>query len=560
MHRSLFGACGAACLSLFFLLSASTGAMAAIGNGGGTNTTSYTTSTRTITHDTVVDLPPVGGGASQSFLSSLLGSYPNPAPTGFALDKALVDPVVQKAVVQARQSVLHTGGTVFANATSGLTGGNPVYVGPVTTGSNVSATTTMYIGPQTIMVGSNQSQSFFIVPGGIDYDTVITTDLYRNLVYQLMGTTLTADVPGLALMGTNAAGQYEVLDTASVYSLSASGLPVALYQRKALLNMIDTAIGDVNGHLFRLRSRAMGQTAGMSSGDAAITGRWEWFGTGNFGDQTQDAAGSTPAFGSHTYAGTVGAEYTYSPQLKFGFAGTGMKNYSDLDFLGHMDINGLVLSAYGAWTSGPWYVDGLYGIGLYDDEIRRNTLLGNTASANPEALTHSFKVNTGYNIGLGKGLVMGPTLGAAYTHGRLDSYTETGGGSANLSVAAQTFDSLITDLGWQASYEMPVPVGLLTFQGRTSWRRENLTDNDTVRIELMQSPFLLVDPHGGFTRTGSFAFDASPASAEANYWVLGAGVRLDIMAKNAAVLLNCEEHFGSQNREQFVSLSAQFLF
>ena len=558
MPRCRFAACATACLSLFFFFAATGAAMGATG-GGSTNTTVYSNSTKFVEHDTVVDLPPTGGASAQTLLSTLLGAYPDAAPTGFPLDKALADPVVRQAVLQAQQQVLHAGGTLFASPTTNL-GASPVFVGKVLASSSVTTVVTTYVGPQTILIGDNQGTSFFLVGGQIDIDILARTDAYYTLTYQLMGTNLIADVPGLAWIGTNGAGQYEVLDTASVYSLSASGLPVALYQRKALLNMIDTAIGDVNGHLFRLRSRAMGQTAGMSSGDAAITGRWEWFGTGNFGDQSQDGAGSTPAFGSHTYAGTVGAEYTYSPQLKFGFAGTGMKNYSDLDFLGHMDINGLVLSAYGAWTSGPWYVDGLYGIGLYDDEIRRNTLLGNTASANPEALTHSFKVNTGYNIGLGKGLVTGPTLGAAYTHGRLDSYTETGGGSANLSVAAQTFDSLITDLGWQASYEMPVPVGLLTFQGRTSWRRENLTDNDTVRIELMQSPFLLVDPHGGFTRTGSFAFDASPASAEANYWVLGAGVRLDIMAKSAAVLLNCEEHFGSQNREQFVSLSAQFRF
>jgi outer membrane autotransporter protein len=236
-----------------------------------------------------------------------------------------------------------------------------------------------------------------------------------------------------------------------------------------------------------------------------------------------------------------------------------MKNYSDLDYLGQMDINGLELSAYGSWTSGPFYVDGLYGFGLYNDDIRRNTLLGSTASASPGATTHTVNLNTGYNIALGKGLVTGPTLGAAYTHGRLDSYTETGGGSANMHVDAQSFDSLITDLGWQATYEMPVPVGLLTFQVRTSWRRENLSDNDAVRIELVQSPFLLVDPHGGFTRTGSFANEASPASAAADYWVLGAGVRLDL-AKSAAVLLNCEEHFGSQSREQYISLSAQFSF
>jgi uncharacterized protein YhjY with autotransporter beta-barrel domain len=555
----LFGSFGALSLSTLFLFAA-TAALGAVG-GGGTNTTTTTGSTKTVTHDTVVDLPP-SGGAAQTFLSSLLGvSYPQASLT---TDKTLADPVVQKAIAQAKQAVTKSGGTLFADATSNLVSGSatPVYVRTDVTATNVSATTTMYIGPQTIMVGDNQSQSFSIVPGGVDYDTLITTDVYRNLVYQLTGTTLTSDVPGLALIGTTSAGQYEVVDTAPIYSLSASALPVVLYQRRALLGVVGTATHDVNGRLFRLRSDAQETVPPKAKAAASTSGadHLEWFATGDFGAQDQDAKGSTPGFDSRTYAGTVGGEYTFSPELKFGAAGTALKNESHLGELGHLEVSGVELSAYGSWTRGHFYVDGLYGLGLYKDEIKRHTLIGLTANAKPSATTHTLNLNTGYNFVQGDGLVTGPTVGLAYTHGSLDGYTETGGGTANVAVESQTFESLITDVGWQVSYAIPVTIGRLTFQGRTSWQRENLSDDSSVQVGLVQSPYLMVGPAGGFTRTDSFGVSAAPDSAEDNYWVLGAGVKLEI-GKDAAVLLDYEEHLLEHRlRERFVSLYGQIRF
>lgn len=46
------------------------------------------------------------------------------------------------------------------------------------TAQNVTTTSTFYIGPQTIMVGDEQSQSFFILAGGTNLDILTTTDTY----------------------------------------------------------------------------------------------------------------------------------------------------------------------------------------------------------------------------------------------------------------------------------------------------------------------------------------------------------------------------------------------
>jgi outer membrane lipase/esterase len=537
-------------------------ARGAVGGSTATNTVNYTYSTKTVTHTTVVELPMANGATAQTLLSSLLSSYQTEAPTGLSLDATLTDPVVLQAVALAKQRVVQAGGTVFADAKSAVIGGSPVHVGVQTIASNVSATTTMYIGPQTILVGDNQSQSFTLLAGYIDYDTLITTDVYQNDVYQLTGTTLIADLSGPALLGTTSAGKYEVVDTAPVYSLAHSAEPVVLYQRAALLGVVHTATRDVNGRLFRLRSEAGESAAPASqpSGDPASASRWRCYAAGDFGNQNPKTTGSQPSFDSHTSAGTLGGEYVVSPQVQLGFAGTELKSHSDLGTLGRMDIKGWEFSAYGSWTRDRFYVDGLYGYGRYADEIKRNTLLGTTATAKPDATTHTFNLNSGYNLVQHDGLVTGPTLGLDYTRGNLDGYAETGGGTANVAVSARRFESLLTDVGWQVSYAVPVSAGRLTFQARTSWQRENLADRRTVQIGLVQSPFLLVDPAGGFTRTDSFGVAAHPASAEGDYWVVGGGVKLEL-GRRSAVLLDYEEHLlHDRYRERFVSLRGEFRF
>jgi uncharacterized protein YhjY with autotransporter beta-barrel domain len=544
------------CISSLFFFLVSTVAMGAVG-GSGSNTTTYTTSTRTIIHDTEVYLPADNGATSpQTFLSTLMGNYPSETGADFALGNALADPVVQMAMVQAQQAVTGSSGTLFTDPTSDVVGSNadPVYVRTDTTDMVVSSATTQYIGPQAIMVGDNQSLAFTIVPGGVNYDTVVTTDLYQNIVYQLMGTTLTSDISGLGLIGTTSAGEYEVVDTAPVVSLSQSAIPVVLYQRTALLGVVNTATRDVNGRLFRLRSGT------GNDNERSDTNRWELFGTGNFGGQSQDATESAPGFKGHTYASTLGGEYSLSQQLKIGFAGTGLKNHTNLGQLGHMDITGWELSAYGSWTHDNFYIDGLYGFGLYEDNISRNTLLSSTARTEADATTHTLNLNTGYNFVRENGLLTGPIFGVNYTHGKLDAYTESNGGTANVNVAAQPFDSLVTDLGWQVSYGIPVSIGQLIFQGHTSWQRENLSDDDAVRVGLVDSPFLLVDPDGGFVRTDSFSINATPGSAKDNYLVLGGGVKLAI-GTQTVIILDYEEHlFSDMKSERFGSLHVQTRF
>jgi len=98
---------------------------------------------------------------------------------------AFSDPTVQAAVTTAAGDLTGAGATSYTGPTdtssmqtsqgsSSVTMTNPV-------GSNVFVVTTMYVGPTNIFVGPNQSQPFTIPPGGVDFDTLTTTD-ETNLV------------------------------------------------------------------------------------------------------------------------------------------------------------------------------------------------------------------------------------------------------------------------------------------------------------------------------------------------------------------------------------------
>jgi uncharacterized protein YhjY with autotransporter beta-barrel domain len=431
-----------------------------------------------------------------------------------------------------------------------MTAGNPVLIRTDVRQGNISFTTTSYIGPQTVMTGENRATAFVLQPGEILYDTLVTTEVFRTQVYQLQGTTVTADLPGMALIGRNAAGQIEVLDTAPVFSLSQSALPVVFHERAALLGAAGTATRDVGGRLFQLRS-------GVGTSEP---GRWQGFAAGVGASRKQEAANGAPEFVDRVTTGTLGGEVALSPHLKVGFAGTGLRTRGDLGDLGHLDTQGFELSAFGSWTRGRYYFDGLYGYGHFTNDLARNTLLGTTAGARQDAATHSLNLNAGCTFSFEGGLVTGPALGAAFTHGHLAGYSETGANTANVSVRAQNASSLTTDLGWQASFTLPSSAGSWTFQARISWQRENLADDASVHLDLAQSPYLLVDPSGGFTRTGAFGVDAAPASAKGQGWLLGAGMRL-ALGPDATVLLDGEErllHAGRQ--EQFVGLNAVIRF
>jgi hypothetical protein len=180
---------------LMIITTLSTAAFAAVG-GGGTNTTTYTTSTKTVTDTSYSAVTQQVNTFSVELIASMQGGQ---ALYDQTFNVAFSDAAVQAAILTA-QGVLTTNGAAsflgptFLSGSTSLLSSVSQTGAPVTTGIDISAATSTYIGPQTIWVGDNQSQSFAIVPGGIDYDTLVTSLIHQTITTTTTDTYLTSDV------------------------------------------------------------------------------------------------------------------------------------------------------------------------------------------------------------------------------------------------------------------------------------------------------------------------------------------------------------------------------
>jgi hypothetical protein len=502
---------------------------------GGTNNT-ITTSTSS--SQSVI----FSGTGMASFLTRLQAIGQQPPGFDLSFDKAFGDSTVQSAIAAARK-ILTNAGVPGAIANQG-----PVRIGSALTafglpGAVLGSTSTQVvtledtIGPGTIIIGNRDigGTAFAVLAGtsNLNVNTHTQTEITQSRGGSLQSETYVIPI-----------------DFGAVLSLANSALPVALVQREALLAIEQAAGRDINGRLFRLRA---GSVRIRSEGDVDDgpdgNGRWEFFASGDFGNAAQGQRGQQTAFGSDTWAATVGAEAGIAPGLTLGLAATWLENRTVLGSdLGSLDIEGFALAAYASYVRAPFYADLLYRFGDYEDRIRRNTLYGATAHAAPQAYMHTVEFHTGANFKLGP-VTTGPMLGVAYTHGTLDGYTETGAGSQNTSVGTQRYDSLKTQVGWQASRRVPLQKGAVTCQLRAFWERENLNAPANVGVSLVDSPLYALDANGALQRTGGLTLSGTTTRAGDDYIALGGGVLFEIDSRTK-VMLDYEEHLARAGRSE----------
>ncbi|KAB2641741.1 MAG: autotransporter outer membrane beta-barrel domain-containing protein, partial [Verrucomicrobia bacterium] len=341
-----------------------------------------------------------------------------------------------------------------------------------------------------------------------------------------------------------------VIDQGAIFSVLQSGLPLAVSQREILLNTIQTVLQDIGDRLFRLRAGLLlddENPAGVagptgreivrrgSDGKTMSAGkdykaapeelfrRWELFAGGDFSKFDVDDTGSLRGHDSEVAVGTVGAEYRLNRHVVFGLAASYIKSDTDISRnIGGMTVEGMAFSAYGSAVWRDFYFDLLYSYGALDEDIQRRTLIGRAAHGDVENRSNALQFNTGYTLRFGP-VRTGPLASLEWIHGALEGYRETGGGSAALDFPGQTYDSLVSRLGWQASYTAKTGFGTITPQVRASWDHEYLNSTDAVSASLLSSPFTTITGTSA-TTGGKFSAFADTAQPGRDFLNLGTGL------------------------------------
>ena len=210
--------------------------------------------------------------------------------------------------------------------------------------------------------------------------------------------------------------------------------------------------------------------------DASAPPLWGAWGGGLGGLGTVGANAGTGTVTYNVGGFAAGLDRLVAPTLRVGVTAgytTGSQWVGGFDGLGPTDT--FQAGLYGGYSQGPVYLDGIAGYAYSYNQMWRNIaipgLQQRTAQGQTGANQFYGQVETGYRFDLGgtaEAFVTPFARLQAYT-GTQNAFTETGAQSLNLSVAAQTTNSLRSvlgaqlggalDLGWREKLAAQVRLG-----------------------------------------------------------------------------------------------------
>ncbi len=406
------------------------GAKAQVTNA--TNTTSFSTSTLTIDHDT----QQYQTQQTNSYVTEILGKLNAGTVFDQTFNAAFSDPAVQAGVASARTAITAAGGpgvvivgpTLLSQTTTLLSSTSSTTT--TVTATNVSESTTEYIGPQTIKVGANQSNRFTLQPGQVDYDTLITSDVYRLLTTTTTNNDLITSLYQLT-------GTVQAIGTVHGAVGEAGFDQVDRFSRRLLQAGLDDRafVGSAppgSGPLAYAEAPDPGPIGAMlarkgPAGSLENPSPWHAWAEGYGYAARQWQSGALPGNVRDAVGVNGGLGYDLLQNFRLGLAFDFGGSKIDSDAVGeHANVNLSQLALYGAWRSGPSCAAfaATYGWGSASSTVAPIGL-GATASSNQTLTTASLSGETGYHIPM-DAFILTPTLGASWTHVETGAFTEAG--------------------------------------------------------------------------------------------------------------------------------------
>jgi len=191
----------------------------------------------------------------------------------------------------------------------------------------------------------------------------------------------------------------------------------------------------------------------------------------------QDSNAEAAGYHSSDFGLAAGLDHLFTPDLLGGVAVSWLRaGTSGIDSTSGQSstLNSYQLTLYGTWRHGRAFLDGQLGAGWnHFGQNRLIAFLGQTARAAYDGQQYLAHALAGYDLPVGD-LTVTPLVGLRWLQANMGSYTETGAGAADLSVASQTEDELTHEVGVKTSWHLATALGTIEPEVTLAWVHDYL--------------------------------------------------------------------------------------
>jgi len=195
---------------------------------------------------------------------------------------------------------------------------------------------------------------------------------------------------------------------------------------------------------------------------------------GAAGDRDGDDIASK--YDYNIYGTILGLDWKVSEKFFLGLSGSYTDTHLDFDELTDKgEVNSYQSALYGSYSSGPWYVDGLFSYARNRYDTSRGILFGSinrTAKGDYDGDEVSGYLEGGYRFKY-RGFDVQPLASLQVIYLSQESYTEKDAGALNLVVDEEDTTSLVGTLGVRVAKEFDMSKGVKVIpEVRARWAYE----------------------------------------------------------------------------------------
>jgi outer membrane autotransporter protein len=294
-------------------------------------------------------------------------------------------------------------------------------------------------------------------------------------------------------------------------------------------------LGIVNAHVDSLHVADAQGATGVATGDSPS--QWTAWGQGFGGHASQDERDDVDGYSANYGGLIVGADRAFGEHWRvggvFSYSHTAIDD-SDSTAGDSTGVNQYGLIGYASYAGSPWYVNVSGGVSLqHYDTTRLVSMPGFSGVAGGSFNGQQYVANAeaGYPLELGS-VTVTPLANLMYSYLNQNSYTETGGNGAALSVGNSHVNSVRSALGAKLEKGFQTSYGVLVPELRVQWIHEYDHAKQTTGASFAGDP------------TGQTAFTTVGMTPISDFADLSLGVTL-VRANNLSLTVRYELQVGS---------------